>query len=117
MGKINARKKGNSYELKVAKKLKELGFLSCATSRFESKKTDDEGIDLVNVHPLQIQIKAVERLGSVHAIINRIPRRKGKFNLLWHKRNHMGAIVAMSEEDFLTMLKLLIDSGVIVPEC
>lgn len=44
----NNRKRGNSYEVKIAKELRELGFPGVKTSRSESKSMDDKKVDLVD---------------------------------------------------------------------
>lgn len=91
------------------------GWTACKTSRNESKSKDDAGIDLCNTDPFYIQAKAVEKLGSVHDILSKMPKHNGIYNLVWHKRNHKGSIVCMTEEDFLKMLDLLIESGIVKP--
>lgn len=53
------RNKGHNYELKIAKELNELGF-NMVTSRSESKRTDDNKIDLIDLSnklPINIQLK------------------------------------------------------------
>ncbi len=117
MPKINARCKGNSYELKIAKLFKDLGWGGCVSSRSESKRTDDAGIDLCYTNPFTIQCKANERLGSHHDILASMPQKAGRYNLIFHKRNHKGSVVVMSEKDFVTIVKLLIEAKVITPEC
>jgi hypothetical protein len=112
MGKINARKKGHRYELDVGRTFNDLGW-KCVTSRSESKRTDDAGVDLCYTDPFQIQAKAWERAPSYHALLANMP--KGKINLVFHKRNHKGTVVAMKEEDFIYLLKLLIKHDIIKP--
>lgn len=59
MGNRN-RDKGNNYERQVAQELRELGFKDTVTSRYASKETDDNKIDLVFQEkscPLNIQLK------------------------------------------------------------
>jgi hypothetical protein len=112
----NARKKGNNYELVIVNLFKKLGWESACSSRSESKRTDDAGIDCCYTNPFQIQAKAVERLGSYHDILARMPDGKGTYNLVFHKRNRKGTVVAMSQEDFLGLLQLLIENGIIKPK-
>lgn len=101
----NARAKGNQYELATIKKLKELGWTEACSSRSESKRLDDKGVDICYTPPLNIQCKAVERLGSYHSILDSMPDDKN-FNIIFHKRNRQGTVVAMTEEDFFKLLKL-----------
>lgn len=54
------RDKGNGYERQIAQELRDLGLTDCVTSRYASKETDDNKIDLVFQNkscPLNIQIK------------------------------------------------------------
>jgi hypothetical protein len=104
----SARNKGKNFELYLVKKFKELG-QNCTTSRFSSKEQDDLGVDLCNVRGLNVQAKAVERLGPLHPILSRMP--KNNINVVFHKMNRQGTIVAMSEEDFMEIYKHLLANG------
>jgi D-arabinose 1-dehydrogenase-like Zn-dependent alcohol dehydrogenase len=104
MAKINARKKGHSYELLIRDFFKELGYTDCVSSRSESKNLDDKGVDLVFTGSFWVQCKAVENLGSVHAILDRMPK-DDKMNLVFHKKNRQGTIVCMELETFRTLAK------------
>lgn len=57
-GRINVRKKGNSFEVKVCNDLKALSF-NAVTSRSNNKNLDDLGVDITtNIpFPLNIQCK------------------------------------------------------------
>lgn len=60
LGKRN-RQRGNEYERRIAKELNDLGF-EVVTSRSESKRTDDNKIDLIDLShklPVQLQLKRV----------------------------------------------------------
>lgn len=105
--KINARQKGNAYERKIAQEFRELGYKDCSTSRLESKKRDDMGVDLVNTGMFNIQCKAVERLGLHHTIIDKMPNEKDKINLIFHKVNRKGEVVTMTKESFYFLLNLI----------
>jgi hypothetical protein len=110
----NARKKGNNYELEVIKLFRELGW-NCVSSRSESKRTDDAGIDVCYSDPFQIQAKAWERAPSYHEVLKGMPEKKGMFNLLFHKRNRKGTVVAMPWEHFREILEMLISNQIIKP--
>ena len=99
MAKINARKKGHAYELVVRDFFKDLGFTECVSSRSESKNLDDKGVDLVYTGPFWVQCKAVENLGSIHNILAKMPK-DNKMNVVFHKKNRQGTIVAMEIETF-----------------
>lgn len=117
MPKINTRAKGHTLERKLVKIFKDLGYEKCSTSRYESKKLDDEKVDLCNTAPFYVQAKAVEKLGCLHTILDTMPKRKKFMNIVWHKKNRKGEIVAMRAEDFISLVKLLIETGGITPEC
>ena len=111
---INPRKKGHSYELDIRDWFRELGWSNAVSSRSESKNKDDQGIDLCYTDPFYVQAKAVEKLGSLHEILTKMP--KGThYNLVFHKRNRKGTIVAMTIEDFKEILEMLITNQIIKP--
>ena len=60
LGKRN-RQRGNEYERRIAKELNDLGF-NVVTSRSESKRADDNKVDLIDLSnklPVQLQLKRV----------------------------------------------------------
>lgn len=73
IGKRN-RRRGHAYEVKIVKELKELtGDDSLCTSRSESKRTDDLGIDIVdfnNTLPFHCQMKATQAMPKIHTLNN-----------------------------------------------
>jgi hypothetical protein len=114
---INSRAKGHAFERYLVKLWKSLGFNKCLTSRNESRYMDALKVDLVYTEPFYIQAKAVEKLGCVHSILASMPKKKGIYNLVWHKKSRKGSIVAMKEEDFIEIVKLLLDNNIIKPKC
>jgi hypothetical protein len=111
---INPRVKGHSFELKIRDWFRELGWYKSVSSRSESKNKDDQGVDLCYTDPFNIQAKAVEKLGSIHDILERMPKDEN-YNLVFHKRNRKGTIVAMTIEDFKELLEMLINNQIIKP--
>lgn len=111
---INSRVKGHSYELQIRDFFRELGWSNCVSSRSESKNKDDQGIDLCYTDPFNIQAKAVEKLGSIHDILARMPN-DSNYNVVFHKRNRKGTIVAMTMEDFKELVQMLISNQIINP--
>lgn len=107
MPKINARAKGHTYERDVARKFREAGFPDCVTSRLESKRMDDLGVDLCYTAPWLVQCKAVEKLGPVHDLLQRMP--SGGMPVIFHKRSRKGTVVSMREEDFWRVVALIRD--------
>jgi hypothetical protein len=112
---INSRTKGNRYELDIIKLFKSLGWEEAVSSRSESKRKDDAGIDICYTDPFHIQAKAWERAPSYHEVLKSMPQIKGKYNLIFHKRNRQGAVVVLSQEDFLELLDMLIANQIIKP--
>lgn len=104
--KINARQKGHTYERKIAEEFRQLGYTECLTSRLESKRQDDLGIDLCHTGMWAVQCKAVEKLGSYHDILKSMPQHD-KINVLFHKRNNKGETVTMSKNDFYKIVEIL----------
>ena len=66
-----SKKKGNLYELKIVKELKELGFQNVVTSRSESKAMDDNKVDIIdkdNLLPAKLQLKCTQSIPSYFKI-------------------------------------------------
>lgn len=66
-----SRVKGARYEQQIAKELRELGFDGVKTSRNESKATDDNKIDIIDVNkklPVNIQLKKTQSIPSYFKI-------------------------------------------------
>jgi hypothetical protein len=111
---INPRVKGHKYELDIRDWFRELGWTKSVSSRSESKNKDDQGIDLCYTDPFSIQAKAVEKLGSLHDILAKMPQDQN-YNIVFHKKNRKGTIVAMTIEDFKELLEMLITNQIIKP--
>jgi hypothetical protein len=111
---INPRKKGHGYELQIRDWFRELGWTKAVSSRSESKNKDDQGIDLCFTDPFSVQAKAVEKLGSIHDVLAKMPN-DSNYNVVFHKRNRKGTIVAMNIEDFKEILEMLIANRIIKP--
>lgn len=109
---INSKKKGNAYECKIAVELRDLGFEGAVTSRYASKKRDDEKVDLMHTEPFNVQCKAWKSAPNLHIELSKMPK-DGNYNVIFHKRPYKGDIVAMTKEDFYELLKLLKVEGVI----
>lgn len=96
------RDKGNAYERQLAAEFRGLGFPDCCTSRSESKRLDDAGVDLCFTGPFNVQAKLWQRAPSYHSVLDNMP--KG-INVLIHKRTRKGEVAVLSKEDFYTLLK------------
>lgn len=67
----NSRRRGVTYEQKLAQELRDLGFDDVVTSRQESKAMDDNKVDFVSKEgklPLFIQAKKTENTPSYFKI-------------------------------------------------
>jgi Holliday junction resolvase len=65
------KKKGNTYECKIAKELRELGFPGVKTSRTKSKEADNNKVDIVDTQkklPVNIQLKKTQSIPSYFKI-------------------------------------------------
>jgi DNA modification methylase len=109
MTKINGKKKGNAYECTKSKELKEFFGEDVITSRSESKNLDDQGVDLVHTDPFYFQLKAVESGINYHKVLKEMKQDPDHLNVVMHKRNRQGEVVAMSKEDFFRLLGMLIE--------
>lgn len=100
-----ARTKGHNFERWICGLLRGLGY-TALTSRYESKRLDDLGSDIVTDFPYHIQAKAVESLTMApHAMLSLMKEKlTDKPPVLWHKRNNKGIIVSMMLDDFIDMV-------------
>ena len=99
---IDSRRKGKVYEIQIVNRLKELGY-EAVSSRSESKRMDDAGVDIISNAKYHIQCKHVEKLKpTLHDIIARMPT--DKIPVVYHKRNRRGTIVSLRLEDFEQLL-------------
>lgn len=112
---MNARNAGHSYERILAQELREIGFDACVTSRSESRRRDDQGVDLCHTGPLNIQAKRWKSAPSYHATLAAMPDEPGQINCIFHKRPHKGEVVVMSKADFLELAETLLTERIWKP--
>jgi len=62
------RNAGLNYERQIARELREMGY-EAITSRYESKRLDDAGVDLVTNFPLKPQMKVSINQPNVHILL------------------------------------------------
>lgn len=101
----SAKNKGNSYELKIVKEFKELGWEEAKTSRLVSKLHDNLGIDIMFTDPFSIQCKAIESAIQHINILENMPKDE-KINCVFHKRDRK-EVVILFKKDFYKLLTLL----------
>jgi len=100
------RKRGNNYEVRIAKQFREMGWLRCKTSRSESKNLDAMGIDLVFTDPFNIQCKCRNNFASPVNDLVVMPQNEN-YNVIFQKIPHRGEYVIMEKKDFYELIKML----------
>ena len=101
----SARAKGHAFERDIVTILRGLGY-EAMTARYESKRLDDLGSDIVTDFPFHIQAKAVERLSMPsHEMLKTMKAKlTDKPSCIFHKRNNKGTVVSMDLETFISFL-------------
>lgn len=107
LGKRN-RQRGNEYERRIAKELNDIGF-QVVTSRSESKRMDDNKIDLIDLSnklPVQLQLKRVTSTPQYFKIRDESTVPNRNFALLWNKQKNVNGRF-MSEGEVVILDKLM----------
>ena len=107
LGKRN-KQRGNEYERRIAKELNELGF-NIVTSRSESKRTDDNKVDLIdlnNLLPCSLQLKRTSSTPSYFKIREETTVPNKSFVIIWNKQKNVNGRF-MSEGECVIIDKLL----------
>jgi hypothetical protein len=103
---MNSKQKGNQFERQMAAILRQRIWPECYTSRFMGCAWDDyNGIDLTGTPGFNVQLKAVERLSPGYHEILRSMLQNQNTNIIIHKRNNRGAVVTMTLDDFIKLMK------------
>lgn len=110
-----SKTKGNAYELKIAKELRDLGFPGVVTSRSESKRFDAKKVDLIDTEgklPVHIQLKKTQATPSYFKIQEASGLTDKPFIIIWSKEEKKevnicsrGEVVMIPKEFFYTLLK------------
>lgn len=101
---MNSRTKGHGFERWCCERLREV-FPDVHTSRFVGALWWDQcGVDLVETPGFNVQCKAKERTVPYHDILEFMPQ-GGNTNIIIHKRNNKGCIVALRLDDFLKLIQ------------
>ena len=103
---MNARTKGHDFERALAGRLRQELWPDCYTTRFRGSLWIDHcGVDLVGTPGYNVQLKAVEKLSpGYHEILAAMPKGSNT-NIIIHKRNNKGSIVALRLDDFIKLLQ------------
>lgn len=104
---MNSKQKGSKWERECASILRAELWPECYISRFMGSAWDDyHGIDLTGTGDFQIQCKHVERLSpGYHEILSKKMLQNGKINVVIHKKDDAGAVVAMRLHDFVRLVR------------
>ena len=94
IGKQN-KQRGNNFERKIAKDLRDLGFTQVVTSRSESKSTDDNKVDIIDKSKqlpfdMQIQTKKTSSTPSYFGIREQSTVDNESFVIIWSKTERKG---------------------------
>lgn len=76
------RTAGHNWEREVVNDLKKIGFEDAVSSRYESKRADDAGIDIVGTGAFNIQCKNETKRPDYHKLITEMP---DGINVVLHK--------------------------------
>ena len=114
------RTRGNNYERKIVKELKELSNdQEITTTRNESKKLDNMKIDISdpnNIFPCYFQLKATQNTPSVKQLNNEVGKKDKPLCILWaaqelREKNQItvGEYAIIPKNLFYNMLKKYIN--------
>lgn len=115
--KLGARNKakGSEYERQIAKELRELGFENVVTSRSESKRTDNNKIDLIDLDkklPVSIQLKKSTNTPQYFKIREESTVDPTTFVIIWNKQEKanvnfmsVGEVVLLDKKLFYELIK------------
>ncbi len=90
-----SKNKGSAFEYEVIKNLKSIGYEGCTSSRGESKKTDNNKIDIIDLNgelPINIQCKHTLNTPNYFTIRNACSDKSKPFAVFWKKSAEEGSI-------------------------
>ena len=104
--------KGSSFELEICKKLSECGYTECVTSRSESKRADDNKIDIVDPSgklPINIQAKYTQNLPNYFKLRDICTDKDKPYVIMWKKTpagntRSPGTVAVIPSEFFYKLL-------------
>jgi hypothetical protein len=115
LGALRNRTAGHNFERQVVNDLKARGFVSAVSSRFESRRLDDSGVDICNTSPFDIQCKNMQGNIDYQKYLEAINPPDGhEIKVLLHKKTKKvksrfmpeGIFAIMYYEDFLRLAEL-----------
>lgn len=90
---------GCSYERQIAQELRGMGY-KAVTSRYESKRTDDGGVDLVTDFPLAPQMKVSINQPNVHELLTNT-----NAEIIFYKKVEKSGTKFMSKGEYVMLSK------------
>ena len=112
-----SKQKGNNYEVQIAKELAYCGYPNVVTSRSESKRMDDNKVDLIDKDgrlPINIQLKKTQNIPSYFKISEECPLKDKPFCLIWNAQklkegqiniSSLGEVAIIPKQFFYDLLK------------
>lgn len=106
------RNKGNGLELEIIKKLKDIGYTGCVSSRSQDKRADANKIDVVDMNgelPINIQSKYTTNTPNYFGIRDACTDKSKPFTLVWKKtgkegEDSPGTVIIVPFDYFLQLL-------------
>jgi len=100
------RKRGNNYEVLIAKQFRELGWEKSCTARAESRNADSQKRDIMFVQPFRIQCKCRNNFSSPVNDLKEMPQDE-EYNLIFQKVVGVGEYIVMGKSDFYELIIML----------
>ena len=88
-----SKKKGNSFELEIVHKLREIGYLGCMSARSVNKIADANKIDIVDTNnelPINLQAKYTQNMPNYFDIKDACNDKSKPFGIIWKKAGKNG---------------------------
>ena len=108
-----SKNKGSKLEYDVVSALKEIGYSGCITSKGESKRTDNNKIDIIDTEgklPCNIQCKHTSNTPSYFTIRDECTDKTKPFTVIWKKSasegNSPGTVAIIPVSFFFELLKV-----------
>lgn len=111
-----SKNKGNRYEQKIARELREIGYTGVKTSRTQNKEADNNKVDIVDTEnklPVNIQIKKTQSIPSYFKIREESTVDPKTFCIIWAKQEKkeknictIGEVAIVSKEFFYELLQV-----------
>ena len=105
------KKKGNSFELEIVHKLREIGYLGCMSARAVYKIADANKIDIVDTNgelPINLQAKYTQNMPNFFDIKEACNDTSKPFGIIWKKAGKNGeqsrGTVAVIDVDYFYKL-------------